>query len=72
MEVIELDKLRDWSKKESQNSDDEVTQNVQVIAKNSILAFKETNRGTAPARIIVYKDSIAGDEAFLRAFEDLL
>lgn len=73
---------RYWSTIEVQNSGDEVTQNLQVIARNSILAFKETNKGTVPARIIVYRDGISESyrktikemevKAFLRAFEDLI
>lgn len=72
---------RYWSTINVQPPGEEVGQGIQNAVKNSILEFKESNRGVFPQRIVVYRDGVSESQrktmkeieikAFLRAFEDL-
>lgn len=72
---------RYWSTINLHAPGEEIGQGIQTAVKDSLLDFKETNKGIFPSRIIVYRDGVSDSQkktlkeieikAFLRAFEDL-
>lgn len=72
---------RYWSTCDVHRPGEEIGKGVQTAVKDAILAFKETNNGIFPRRIIVYRDGVSESQrrtlaeievkAFLRAFDAL-
>jgi len=73
---------RYWSTIDQHGPGEELGKGIQTAVKNSLLAFKETNNGRFPQRLIVFRDGVSDSQrktlkeievkAFLRAFDDLV